>query len=259
MDDNVVVFLGPTLEKEKAAGILAATYLPPADQGSVFYATEYLGAQTIVLIDGVFGRVPAVRHKEILWALSRNVRVYGASSMGALRAAELARFGMLGYGLVFRWYRATPLADDDEVAVAMGPIELGAPALGEALINIRVTLRRAQAAGLLTPPMRHWLVRLARSIHFRERSYEALFSAARAHCQSSDNSLILCLEKWVSANAVDQKKADAVELLQRLADQSNFARLSAQLVMPPPLTQTWITDLREGGFDCAQIFGPYCS
>ena len=43
----------------------------------------------ILIIDGVFQSEPAVRHKEILWALSLGVPVVGAASMGALRAAEL--------------------------------------------------------------------------------------------------------------------------------------------------------------------------
>ena len=53
----------------------------------------------IGLIDGYFERVPSVSHKEILWAMSQGIVVIGAASMGALRAAELAPFGMLGVGL----------------------------------------------------------------------------------------------------------------------------------------------------------------
>src|SRR5688572_32760283 len=49
------------------------------------------------------------------------VRVFGAASMGALRAAELQPFGMIGVGQVFQAYRRGHLTDDDEVAVAHGP------------------------------------------------------------------------------------------------------------------------------------------
>ena len=145
MGRDVAVFLGPTLPRAEAAAILDATYLPPAEQGSVVRAVRTYRPEAIVLIDGSFGKVPAVRHKEILWALSKGIPVFGAASMGALRAAELAAVGMQGHGFVYRWYSLTPLADDDEVAVAMSPPELGAEALSEALINIRLTLRLASA------------------------------------------------------------------------------------------------------------------
>jgi hypothetical protein len=139
VSNDVFVFVGPTLDRFDAAKIVKAEYLPPADQGSVFYVSRYCAARTIVFIDGAFGRVPAVRHKEILWARNRGVRIFGAASIGAIRAAKLCKFGMVGMGIIFRWYRATLLADDDDVALAMGPIEMGAPALSEALINIRMT------------------------------------------------------------------------------------------------------------------------
>ena len=58
--------------------------------------------RAIGIIDGVFLDVASVWHREILWALSQGVHVFGAASMGALRAAELDGFGMRGVG------RSTP-------------------------------------------------------------------------------------------------------------------------------------------------------
>ncbi len=60
------------------------------------------GYRTLLLIDGYFHQVPSVQHKEILYALHQGLAVFGCSSMGALRAAELADFGMVGIGRVFR-------------------------------------------------------------------------------------------------------------------------------------------------------------
>ena len=55
----------------------------------------------ILIVDGEFGQSLSVWHKEILHALHRGIRVVGASSMGALRAAELDRFGMEGVGEIY--------------------------------------------------------------------------------------------------------------------------------------------------------------
>ncbi|MDN3029626.1 TfuA-like protein [Streptomyces sp. S.PB5] len=38
---------------------------------------------TVVLLDGLYHQVPALRHKEILALLVRGVRVIGAASLGA--------------------------------------------------------------------------------------------------------------------------------------------------------------------------------
>ena len=61
--------------------------------------------RAVGIIDGYFQQVPSVWHKEILWAMAQGVHVFGSASMGALRAAELAPFGMRGVGLIFEAYR----------------------------------------------------------------------------------------------------------------------------------------------------------
>jgi hypothetical protein len=101
---TMYVFLGPSLSVAEARGILDAHYLPPVTMGDV---TRLVARRpsAIGIIDGLFERVPAVWHKEILFALSQGIPVYGASSMGALRAAELEAFGMIGIGQIFAAYR----------------------------------------------------------------------------------------------------------------------------------------------------------
>ena len=168
------------MQRSEAAEILDAIYLPPAEQGSVVRAVREYMPRAIVLVDGSFGTVPAVRHKEILWALAKGIPVFGAASIGAIRAAELAAVGMQGYGFVYRWYLQTPLADDDEVAVAMCPPELGAAPLSEALINIRLTLGQAMLAGVLSPQERRRIEEMARRMHFVDRGYPRLLAEARS-------------------------------------------------------------------------------
>ena len=96
-------------------------YRGPVAQGDVYRAvTAVEPLESIGIIDGQFDHVPAVWHKEILWAMDRGVHVYGSASMGALRAAELHAFGMEGVGEIFECYRDGTLEDDDEVAVVHG-------------------------------------------------------------------------------------------------------------------------------------------
>ncbi len=120
---TAMVFLGPSLDIETARGELDAIYLPPV-VGDVYRAATRQ-PDAIGIIDGRFQDVPAVWHKEILWALNQGIPVYGSSSMGALRAAELDSFGMVGIGAIYRAYRDGVLEDDDEVAVAHRTAEEG--------------------------------------------------------------------------------------------------------------------------------------
>ena len=94
-EHDIVVFLGPSLPVAEARSILAARYEPPARLGSVY---EVIGSDvdTILLVDGVFHNEPSVWQREIDAALQAGLTVFGASCMGALRAAELHRFGMIG-------------------------------------------------------------------------------------------------------------------------------------------------------------------
>ncbi|WP_230531058.1 TfuA-like protein [Microvirga roseola] len=249
---TVVAFLGPTLRRDNAILRLDAICCPPAEQGDIVRAVLSMQAAVIVLIDGVFAQAPAIRHKEILWALARGVHVVGAGSMGALRAAELHPFGMQGHGLVYRWYRVTPLADDDEVAVAMMPRELGSHALSEALINIRLTLRKAERAGIITQELRQSLGEIARSLHFVDRTYQVLFQRACILLPEEQRMPIEPLKDWICTNAVDQKRIDAVGLLRRIVSERDA--LLATRHDPTfsfRMTEAWAADL-----DTAGLYGP---
>ncbi|MDQ0509596.1 TfuA-like protein [Ancylobacter amanitiformis] len=221
---DIIVFLGPTLPREEAAACLDATYLPPAEQGALAQAVRDYRPRAVVLIDGSFARVPAVRHKEILWALAQGIPVFGAASMGALRAAELGAVGMQGHGFIYRWYALTPFADDDEVAVAMMPAELGAGALSEALINIRLTLRAARRAGIVSREQQRALEAAARATYFIDRQYPAIIAHARLALTGPARAGLDRFAEWWPDNSVDQKRTDARGLLRRLATAPDLLR-----------------------------------
>ena len=99
--------------------------------------------RAIVLVDGVFhGRAP-VWQRELLCAMESGIRVYGASSMGALRAAELHAHGMVGLGTIYAWYVTGEIDGDDEVALLHAGAEQRYRPLTEPLVNLRFNLREA--------------------------------------------------------------------------------------------------------------------
>jgi hypothetical protein len=176
---NAYVFLGPTLPVAEAAGIFDAIYLPPIQQGDLLRLLERRPA-LIGIVDGYFDTVPAVWHKEILIAIEQGVRVFGSSSMGALRAAELHEFGMIGVGTIFEWYRDGVITADDEVAVSHAPRELGYQALTEPLVDIRDRCVSAVHDGVIGQDVADRLLATAQATPYRLRSCEQAVARVRA-------------------------------------------------------------------------------
>lgn len=205
---KIIVFLGPSLDRAAAEKILKAEYRPPAKRGDLLRAAED-GADIIGLIDGVFHQESAVAHREILAAIKQGVRVVGASSMGALRAAEMDTLGMTGIGEVYRMYKNGELESDDEVALVFDP-ESGY-ALSEPLVNVRFTLRQAVADGIIGSGEHDTLFAAARALFYPQRTYPAILNAAGAAVDGATRERFLA---WVQDHAVDRKRLDAIEALE---------------------------------------------
>jgi len=209
---RIIVFLGPSLEREAAEKILPAEYRPPAKRGDLLRAAEE-GATIIGLIDGVFHQESAVAHREILTAVKKGIRVVGASSMGALRAAEMDTLGMTGIGEVYRLYKNGQLISDDEVALVFDP-ETGL-SLSEPLVNIRFTLKRAETDGIITSQEHADLLAAARSVFYPQRTYPRMVSAAGNALDLSTAQQFL---SWAKDHSVDRKRLDAIEALEYIRD-----------------------------------------
>jgi hypothetical protein len=212
---TAVVFLGPTLPVEQARAVFEAEYLPPAALGDVYRALRR-EPSAIGIVDGYFEHTPSVRHKEILLALSRRVRVYGASSMGALRAAELHSFGMIGVGHVFERFRDGLSTRDDEVAIAHADAEQRFRRLSEALVNIRDGLARARALGHVSERTEAALLAWATAQHYPHRSWPLLYQAGQAG--GLPQGQLESLRAFVEREQPDLKRDDALELLRRMRD-----------------------------------------
>ncbi len=207
---SAYIFVGPTLALSEARDALDAVYLPPAAQGDVYRVAQQRPL-VIGIIDGYFATVPAVWHKEILWAMSQGSHVFGSASMGALRAAELAAFGMEGVGAIFEAYRSGDLEDDDEVAVAHGGPDKGYPSLSAALVNMRATLAAAEASRVVSPATRAALDAAAKSLFYPERSWPRVVTLGQTLGLPARE--LDALREWLPTGEVDQKRADALAML----------------------------------------------
>jgi hypothetical protein len=219
-------------------------YLPPAAEGDV-YRVAQKKPQVIGIVDGYFQSVPAVRHKEILWAMARGIHVFGSASMGALRASELAPFGMEGVGKIFEFYRDGVLEDDDEVAIAHGPSKTGFLNVSEAMINIRQTLREAEKLRVISKKISGSLERIGKQLFYADRSYPLICQLALERGLPQDQ--LDRLRRWLPHGKVDQKREDALCML-RLIRQRVLRGLKPKRVSYCfQHTVMWESAWRQGG------------
>jgi hypothetical protein len=210
------VFLGPSFPAAEAERYLeSVAVFPPVQAGGVRRALHESYTH-IGIIDGLFEQVPTVWHKEILFAMSHGAWVYGASSMGALRAAETYPYGMVGIGKIFEAYRTGLFEDDDEVAVVHSAAEDGYRELSTAMANIRFGLKQAAELGLISNRTREILVSAAKARFYADRSWQALLIDARSFSEVSTSELE-GLQEWLAAARPNQKRLDAICLLERMA------------------------------------------
>jgi hypothetical protein len=240
---RAIIFAGPSLPQSARPLDALIDWRPPARHGDLYLAALE-GPASIGLIDGYFDAVPSVWHKEILWAMAKGIRVYGAASIGALRAAELADFGMIGVGWVFNMFRDGTLTDDDEVALLHGPAKLGYVPVTEAMVNIRATLAAAAQAGVISLTCAAALTTVAKTRFYQERNYDSLFTDDNCRAVGLATSGRRLLIDWLVKGRVDVKRSDAMALL-------DMVRNCASPPLPPPanfsLTETaaWLSAVRR--------------
>jgi hypothetical protein len=241
---TIFVFLGPTMSVDDARRELDAAYLPPVAQGDV-YRAALKRPTAIGIIDGYFDRVPSVWHKEILWAMTQGIHVFGAASLGALRAAELAPYGMEGIGQVFEWYRDGTLDGDDEVALAHASAEYGYRALSEPLVNVRATLQCAVERAVITATTRTALEAIAKDLFYPQRTFAHILDVARVGAVPAAE--CAALARWLPQGRINVKQDDARLMLRTMRER--FARGCAPREVSFELERTALWDdlTREAG------------
>jgi hypothetical protein len=212
---HAVIFAGPSLPPAARPVHSPIRWRPPIRQGELYRLVRDERPAAVGIVDGYFEVTPTVWHKEILWAMAEGIHVFGAASIGALRAAELASFGMRGIGRIYEDFRDGVLTDDDEVAILHGPAEIGYPPVTEAMTNIRATLAAATRDGIITPTAAHRLATTAKALFYKERTWRAVLGAAAA--PGTDADVLTPFEAWLSTGRVDQKRSDGLALLEAIS------------------------------------------
>lgn len=218
---EVHVFAGPSLYGAARTG--EVVWHPPAAAGDMLALADDK-RKTVVLIDGLFGASRSPWHKEILILLAHGITVIGAASMGALRAAELDRFGVVGVGAIYRAYARGTLVADDAVALLHAPAALGHRPLTIAEVDFRALLCHfVRERAVLPAQARAALVDII-ATHYTRRDGEWATSLWAQHALPGTAP---------TPTVAGQKQVDALAAIEMALETTRSTKASAVVTTPP--------------------------
>lgn len=215
--EKPIIFLGPSLSHEKAKKIFDADYRPPAKKGDFMRLAADPNIRMVGFVDGVFLQdYPPTPIEVYQLARKQGVLLAGAASLGALRAVELEKFGMVGIGKIFQLYKSGKVDADDEVAVTFAP-EGDYRLQSEAMIDIRYNLFLARKKGVIGKKAKVALAKVAKEIYFPHRNYSNILEEAKGRHPALAGE-IDSFASYVTENRTSLKEIDAIRLVQFLKE-----------------------------------------
>ena len=245
------VFVGPTLASGTVLELVTNAHLcRPVKHGDLFRLDPEPG-DVVAIIDGLFHHEIAIRHKEILAVLDRGVHVCGASSMGALRAAELHPYGMVGVGSIFAMLISGEIDGDDEVSLVHADASDGYLPLTEALVDIRLHCRQVVEAGVVTERDAKAIVAAAGELAYDDRAYARVLGLATERGLTAGASAAYL--DFVRREGGNAKRDDALALVRHLCDGAPAGRHERFELSETPWLHHWRQSL-TGSRDAAGRF-----
>lgn len=216
--EDTVAFIGGSLAKPERICDTGIVYTTPAEQGDMLMAI-LAGFRNILIIDGYFYTKFPCTTFEVMLALEQGLNVFGAASIGALRAVELDRYGMTGSGYVYDYLRRHAIKPYHIVAQTYRGNDT---VLTPPLIEIIYFLECAAAEGVINQVDSDRCLKLAETISFFSLTFVSFFNKLQEAGLATQQ-----LEDYLNRKGPDHfriKRADALQLLgsfrQIIADRS---------------------------------------
>ncbi|MFE1290888.1 TfuA-like protein [Streptomyces sp. NPDC058751] len=214
---TVTVFTGPSLRPADLTHLhrlaedhdRALDLRPPVRRHDLASLIGTESTRKIVMLDGEFGQSLAVSVTEVRALLFAGHRLTGASSMGALRAAECRTIGMTGSGWVYERYANGSIESDGEVALLYDPEDYTPVTIP--LVNVRWLLAERVRDEDLSAEEARTALEIARSVNFRARRHPVLLKQWR---RGLPEGAATVLEEHLADERLDdwdRKRLDALE------------------------------------------------
>lgn len=165
----------------------------------------------VAIVDGRFDQALAVSPSEILDGIRSGLRIYGSSSMGAIRAAELHSFGMIGVGEIYNYISSSSQFRDDFVGQIFS--ENNKNLKSYSYIDFFFSAMKLVNDKKIDSSTADLLCLLYSSLYYTERNRLGFLQKLQTEKK--------CLKLTRAADIIfncnySQKKTDAIELLKRI-------------------------------------------
>lgn len=203
-----IIFAGPSISDKTRNLFLSYDsgniILPPVKAGTLWSClSEYNDITDVLIIDGYFYTDLAILHREILDLIRQNITVIGCSSLGALRAVELNKYGMIGLGYIYNFYQLNMITGDDEVAIMHSNdkeyIQYTIP-----LINLRLMIENIEDIRVNKAILNTLINKLSR-VSFTKRNWNYIQFILENICHDEAEEQIQVIKE----NYIDYKKLDS--------------------------------------------------
>jgi hypothetical protein len=220
---RIKVYTMLTLDRSAVRALLpGATVALPIQRGDLV-ADIRSGVHVVAMIDGAFEQSMAVSPSEVLAAIRAGVRVYGASSMGALRAAELDQYGMVGYGRIYEQIKRSEVFRDDFLGQLFAVEGKRIRALSVTFTDFEFALLGLLGKGKITRKDTQLLLNHYRRLFYTDRHFPGI----RKRLEDAGLSRLVRFARLATDPRLSQKGADAIGLLKKIrGDLKQTARLN---------------------------------
>lgn len=176
-----IVFGGPSLRLAQQKYLHEFDYRKPVQRGDLHRLLQKADGRVgcVLITDGVFGESMAVAPAECMDLLRAGWQLIGASSMGALRAADCSKVGMVGIGEIFFGYQMAYFHSDADVAVMYNTADY--TELSVSFAHADFIARRLAQQFPLAGLKRRLLLRDLRAIPWFERSAHVVANQFASH------------------------------------------------------------------------------
>jgi YcaO-like protein with predicted kinase domain len=207
MQSVIKVYAGLSAQRNDIRALLPnAEVAPPVQRGDVIEDIDK-EVGCILILDGVFHQSLSVCPSEIMDALRRGIRVFGASSMGALRAAELEAYGMVGVGKVFEYIRDSNVFRDDFVGQVFVDELPQVQRDSVTWVEFEINLRALHENGKISRATYEYLGACYAKLHYAERNLKTL--SARIRSERRDFHKLITAATWALVDMERPKFRDA--------------------------------------------------
>jgi hypothetical protein len=177
------LFAGPTLARARlidpGLSLAGLDLLPPIKRGQLPVLMAQHQPGTVIIVDGLFHTEVAVGHQEIRAMLARGWKVWGLSSMGAIRAREMSGLGMVGFGKVYQLFCQEGVDFRDDEVTLLHDKAPDYTELSEPLVHLRAALDDLVARELLGAEARAGLIGELEGMWYADRTLSWLAARLR--------------------------------------------------------------------------------